>query len=182
MLLPAILIALDFLILTSFLQSQLRLKKIMSIHFAYAMAYSLWIARILLFNYLLLLPNLKLLLWSLVLMIFVSPHLLVLSVDRRRYFDCVRRIKLKTLAMISSSLYMISLLGENTWDGSAYHLPIEILASKYSSLFGWPEFIYAQWQQSTIQLGASYFNILFGSYFAGSIISCVSFIYLIYLF
>ena len=182
MLIPAIFTALDFLLLTSFLLNHIKHKKTFNIQMAYSMAYSIWISRILVFSYLLIMPNLKVLLWPLAAIIFIGPHLMMFKVDGPMYIASARRINLKKLALISIILYLISILAENTWDGSAYHLPIELLVYKYNSLFGWPEFIYAQWQQSTIQLGAAYFGVLFDTYFAGSMVSCVSFIFLIYIF
>jgi hypothetical protein len=182
MLIPAILSALDFLLLTSFFQSHFKQQKSSKIQMGYLAAYSIWISRILIFSYLLLFEDLKMFVWPLVAIIFIGPHLTMFIIDRVEYFSSIRRVKLFQLISISLVVYLISLLGENTWDGSAYHLPIELLVTKYNSLFGWPDFIYAQWQQSTIQLGAAYLDILFGTYFAGSMVSIISFIFLIYLF
>jgi hypothetical protein len=87
------------------------------------------------------------------------------------------------LILLLSLVYWFYIsIGENTWDGSAYHLPIEQLAATTGSLFGWQDFIYAQWQQSTFQIASAFYDVLFNNLMAGSVVSLTSFIFLSLLF
>ena len=182
MLAAAIAVVLDFFLLKTFLQSYLKQRKFSDSQMALLIAYSIWISRMLLFSYLLLLQDMKMLIWVSAIIVFIGPHFLMMKTDNEAYFSSLKKINIKSFTLITLVLYLLGSLGENTWDGSAYHLPIELLVTKYYSIFGWPDFIYAQWQQSTVQLGAAFFDVLFRTHFAGSMISSVSFLFLIYFF
>ena len=145
-------------------------------------AYSVWISRFLVFSVFLLIPGIGNAIRPISFIILLIPHMIAFRFVKKTYMLTLKNLKLTRVVALTVVISILSQLGENTWDGSAYHLPIEMLAATSKSLFGWPDFIYAQWQQSSFELAGSLYDILFKSYFAGSLISLGSFIFLALIF
>ena len=69
--------------------------------------------------------------------------------------------------------YFIFMVGETTWDGSAYHLPVELLIRDSGSLWNWPEVIFNQWGLIGGDIMNSLFHLTFQSSRAGIIPSVI---------
>lgn len=139
----------------------------------------IWALRFLLFQYLLLFNLGSDWVRVISVIIFLSPHaallVLKLSLNRSAYW----RVNSLTLFFFSAILTLAMFRGEDSWDGSAYHLPIEFLAYKTGSLWGWQEYIYIQWQSSTIELSAAFYDTVFGSARIGIVINYILVFYVV---
>ena len=178
----AIISALDIFIILNYLSQA---KSIRSVNLSYThilVAYAVWVFRLLLFGYILLFSFNHIVLRILCVLVFVLPHIVFLLKSKNLYINSITNLRFIPITVLSLTFWFYLSIGENTWDGSAYHLPIEQLAAKNGSLFGWEDFIYAQWQQNTFQIGSAFYDVLYKNLAAGSIISVSSFIFLTLLF
>jgi hypothetical protein len=94
------------------------------------------------------------------------------SLIRKSFF----RFKPKDFALFIISVficYFIFMVGETTWDGSAYHLPVELLIRDSGSLWNWPEVIFNQWGLIGGDIMNSLFHLTFQSSRAGIIPSVI---------
>jgi len=94
--------------------------------------------------------------------IYLAFMLIILKKD----FFFIRKIIINVL-LATGIFTLILLAGESSWDGSAYHLPVELLIRDYGSLWGWPEVIFNQWGLIGGDIANSFFHINFGSARAG---------------
>jgi hypothetical protein len=94
--------------------------------------------------------------------IYLAFILIILKKD----FIFIRKIVIKVL-LATGIFTLILLAGESSWDGSAYHLPVELLIRDYGSLWGWPEVIFNQWGLIGGDIANAFFHINFESARAG---------------
>ena len=90
-----------------------------------------------------------------------------------------------TFFSFSGIFFVFLIAGENSWDGSAYHLPIELMIRDNGSLWGWPEVIFSQWGLIGGDLANALFHIGFGNARAGilpTLIYSVLFLKLVMIF
>lgn len=147
---------------------------------------SLWALRLLIFHYLLLLPltpealrvvaTILLLFPTIIACVYVGFFGFVRSLIPfvlRNYFPVALFIFISTVVMAA---------GETSWDGSSYHLPIELFIKESGSVWGWPDLIYSQWQLSGIESIFAFYGIAFDSLRVALIVSLFLFFLLFYVF
>jgi hypothetical protein len=124
--------------------------------------------RIILFTYLLLfdLGNPFTVIVSRVILFPIFVYSALVIIIFKKNFPNIKKI-LSSILLSTVIFYVICLAGENSWDGSAYHLPIELIIRDYGSLWGWPEVIFNQWGLIGGDIANSLFHITFGSARAG---------------
>lgn len=95
---------------------------------------------------------------------FIYLAIILMILENDLLFTSKTLVSFLLLTIIFS---IVLLAGENSWDGSAYHLPIELLIRDFGSLWGWPEVIFNQWGLIGGDIVNAFFHINFGSARAG---------------
>lgn len=129
---------------------------------------SIYSIRPILFTYLLLFdfknPTTPTITHLIIFPMFIYLFFMLLIIKRDFFF--IRKNVINVL-LATGIFTIIMLAGESSWDGSAYHLPIELLVRDYGSLWGWPEVIFNQWGLIGGDIANSFFHINFGNSRAG---------------
>lgn len=151
-------------------------------------AVSIWCLRSITLYYAFLIPWNSSVASVVVYLIFLVPEFLLI-LHFRKFFNSGPRTVIASLNrfwfLVLSFLLLGTLFqsaGETTWDGSTYHLPIELMVKESGSLWNWPDLIYSQWQLSGIETTFAAYNFVFQSDRAALLVSFIAFLTLLILF